>query len=374
MVSKGLGLWWVQGKTLAFLLLLSACQPAINPDKPPVLIAESFAALPGWQEDHIAEAIPALLRSCDRPPAGWDDLCRAARQLGSGDDAARLFVEKYFQPYEVLAQGTGTALFTGYYEPEVAGSRRASAGYATPIHSRPADLHVPYLTRAQIEDGGLRRKRLELAWLADPADAFFLQIQGSGRIRLPDGGVMRVGYAGQNGRAYVPIGRLLVDRGEMTLAEASMQSIRAWLAAHPDQAAGLMRQNPSYVFFREFFDVASELGPVGALGVPLTPGRSLAVDRRFMALGAPVFIDTTDPVDGRPLRRLMLAQDTGGAIRGALRGDVFFGWGPRAEQLAGLMKQPGRMWLLQPRGIAVSATGVPEVFTLGSSEAFSSPK
>ena len=176
----------------------------------------------------------------------------------------------------------------------------------------------------------LRHKRLELAWLADLADAFFLQIQGSGRIRLPDGEVMRVGYAGKNGRPYVSIGRLLVDRGEMTLPEVSMQSIRAWLASHPDQAAGLMRQNPSYVFFREFFDVAADQGPIGALGVPLTPGRSLAVDRRFVPLGSPVFIDTTDPVDGLAMRRLMLAQDTGGAIRGALRGDVFFGWGPDA--------------------------------------------
>ena len=351
---------------VAALLSLTGCQRPPNPDTPPTLVAEAYAALPDWSRERAAEAMPALLLSCghfagtspDKPgvsagTAGqWRDLCREARGLAPDDDTgARQFFERFFQPYEVRADGNPTALLTGYYEPEIAGSRQPGPGYTAPIHARPADLRSPYFTRAQIEGGALRHKGLELAWLADPTDAFFLQIQGSGRIRLPDGSTMRAGYAGQNGRPYVPIGRLLVDRGEMTLEEASMQSIRAWLAAHPDRAAGLMRENPSYVFFRELRDVAADQGPVGALGVQLTPGRSLAVDRRFLPLGAPVFIDTTDPVDGSRLRRLMMAQDTGGAIRGALRGDVFFGWGSRAEDLAGRMKQPGRMWLLLPRGV-----------------------
>ena len=353
---------------LAALMPLAGCQSPPDPNVPPSLVAEGFTALPDWARDMTADAVPSLLQSCDqiaktgRAPSAadaainagdasqWRDLCREARTILPHDHAtAQKFFEKSFRPYEVRAGGTDTALLTGYYEPEMAGSRRPGPGYATPIHARPADLRSPYFTRAQIEGGALRNKRLDLAWLADPTDAFFLQIQGSGRIRLPDGSVMRVGYAGQNGRPYVPIGKLLVDRGEMPLSEVSMQSIRAWLAAHPDRAAGLMRENPSYVFFRELSGVAADQGPVGALGVPLTPGRSLAVDRRFLPLGVPVFIDTTDPIDRSRIRRLMLAQDTGGAIRGALRGDVFFGWGPRAEQLAGLMKQQGRMWLLLPR-------------------------
>jgi membrane-bound lytic murein transglycosylase A len=210
---------------------------------------------------------------------------------------------------------------------------------------------VPYWDRAAIGRGALDGQRLAILWTADPVDAFVLQIQGSGRVLLPDGQVVRVSYAGQNGRPYVPIGRVLADRGAIPLGEVTMPSIRAWLEAHPAEAAGVMDQNPSYVFFRELPGAGPEDGPPGSLGAPLTPGRSIAVDRTFIPLGAPVWLDTTDPVTGAPLRRLMLAQDTGGAIKGPVRADIFWGWGAAAEDRAGRMKQPGTATVLLPRAL-----------------------
>ena len=292
-----------------------------------------------------------------------------------------MFFEVYFTPYAVsdIATGKASGLVTGYYEPEVAGSRVASAGYATPLLSRPPDLLqvdlgafapdlkgrkisgrllqgtlVPYYDRAEIEAGALAKRRLEILWLADPVDAFVLQIQGSGRVLLPDGRVVRVTYAGQNGRPYVPIGRVLADRGEIKLNAVSMPSIRAWLAAHPDQAAGVMNQNPSYVFFREASDLRPGEGPPGALGASLTPERSAAVDMDFLPLGAPLFVATTDPLDGSPLRRLVVAEDTGGAIKGPVRADLFWGWDKDAETRAGLMRAQGMIWVLLPRRVETS--------------------
>jgi membrane-bound lytic murein transglycosylase A len=214
---------------------------------------------------------------------------------------------------------------------------------------------VPYWDRTAIESGALDRQRLGILWLADPVDAFILQVQGSGRVRLADGRVVRVSYAGQNGRPYVPIGRVLADRGEMKLDQVSMQSIRAWLAAHPAEAASVMNQNPSYVFFREIIDVSPQDGPPGSLGAPLTPGRSVAVDRNFIPLGAPVWVATTDPVTGSPLQRLMMAQDIGGAIKGPVRADLFWGWGQGAEDRAGKMRQPGTEFVLLPRAVQAAA-------------------
>jgi membrane-bound lytic murein transglycosylase A len=351
-----------------------------------------FDALPGWSADPAWAAVPALLRSCgglaDLPreqalggagdaarlagTAGqWTGICAAADHLRPRDDAgARAFFERYFQPYAMTVNGRSEALFTGYYEPEVQGARRRGGPYQTPILALPDDLVqadpppgatgksigrisdgrlVPYYSRAQIETGALARRGLELFWLADPVEAFFLQVQGSGRIRLPNGAIARVGYAGKNGLAYVPIGRLLTERGEIPAEQVSMQSIRAWVAAHPDKAKALMDENPSYIFFRELPGLPPDEGAPGAFGVPLTPGRSLAVDPQLLPLGAPVFVETTDPLNAAPLRRLTLAQDTGSAIKGALRGDFFFGWGTQAEDRAGKMRQPGRAWLLLPR-------------------------
>ena len=218
---------------------------------------------------------------------------------------------------------------------------------------------VPFADREQLSDGVLADRGLELVWVDDPIAAFFLHIQGSGRVELADGGEMRVGYDGQNGHAYTAIGRELVAREELTIEEVSLQSIRAWLKAHPDAAAEIMNTNRSFVFFRE---LRGE-GPVGSQGVALTPRRSLAVDRRHVPLGVPIWLDasvpaaTTDAEDG-PFQSLMVAQDTGGAIRGPVRGDVFWGHGGEAEQIAGRMKHAGRIWILLPKSVALPAGAV----------------
>ncbi|WP_158745800.1 murein transglycosylase A [Acidisphaera sp. L21] len=374
-----------QAKAWLLALLLASCSgPATQTLQ---LSPIGFDQLPGWPADHVEDAMPAVLQSCDRlagarPTGGqlpqlgtvadWAALCAAARQVPPGDEpASRHFLQQRLQPYAM----TGTdALFTGYYEPEVEGARTPDAHFATPLLARPADLvdadlgaflpdlagkrisgrvqdgHlVPYWDRTQILAGAAGVQSRPILYLANPQDAFFLQIQGSGRVRLPDGSVERVGYAGQNGRPYVAIGKVLVDRGDLRLADVSMQSIRAWLDQHPAEAPGILAQNPSYVFFRSIPGLAAQDGPVGAQGVALTPGRSAAVDRSFVPLGVPLWIDTTTPADGAPLQRLMVAQDIGGAIKGATRADIFFGWGHDAEAVAGRMKQPGRMFVLLPR-------------------------
>lgn len=382
---------------LAAVLSLAGCVQAPAPPSAPsamTLTAVGFDALPGWQDDRPAQALPAFLASCAAmagdpgmdlggagqaaslggSPARWATACAAARSVGPGDAAARKFFETYFQPYAIGGGDRPEGLFTGYYEPEVRGARAPGGPYQTPLMGRPTDIlqidlgafdpelkghhitgrieHgtvVPYWDRAAIEDGALNRQRLGIVWLADPVDAFVMQIQGSGRIRLPDGRVVRVNYAGQNGRPYVPIGRVLAQRGEIPLDQVSMQSIRAWLAAHPGQAAEVMNQNPSYVFFREIIGVRPEDGPPGAMGAPLTPGRSAAVDRNFLPLGAPLWLDTTDPVSGAKFQRLMMAQDIGGAITGPIRADIFWGWGSEAEERAGKMRAHGSAIVLLPR-------------------------
>lgn len=368
--------------------LLAGCTPSGTERL--TLAPVAFQDLPGWQADRVAEALPALLRSCgrvsalpagqspDSAPADWAGVCDAARAVPAGDEAAaRSFVEQRFRPYAVGNDGQTAGLLTGYYEPQLEGAQVADARMQTPLLARPADLVeadlgafaadlagkriagrvqdgrlVPYWDRAQIEAGALRDQDLAILYVASPVDAFFLQIQGSGRVVLSDGQVVRVGYAGQNGRPYVAIGKVLADRGQLKRAEVTMQSIRDWLAQHPAEAAGVMAENPSYVFFRELPALRADEGPLGALGVPLTPGRSIAVDRRHIPLGLPVWVDTTDPLDGAPLRRLMLAQDVGGAIKGPVRADLFFGWGAEAEARAGRMRQPGRLFVLLPRPAA----------------------
>ena len=248
--------------------------------------------------------------------------------------------------------GSAKGLITGYYEPEFRASRTRGGEYQTPLLRLPRGYvqGQPLPTRAQIVRGALARQRLEMLWLADPIDAFFLHIQGAGRARLPDGSVVRVAYAGRNNQPYVPIGRILVDRGEMKLEDVSMQRIRDWLTAHPAEADAVMDQNPNYIFFREVPDIRPDEGPPGSLGAPLTPLRSAAVDREHIPLGTPVWIDTRDPLKPeQPWRRLVMAQDVGGAIRGPTRADLFFGWGAEAEQRAGRMRQPGTVYVLLPR-------------------------
>ncbi len=382
----------VRALAFAGVAALAACAPGPSPTAgaPPVepprgvsvpsgpgpgFTPLRHAQIPGWAADRQARAIPAFLAGCARmdaapgaplggqgdasrlggDPRQWADACAAARALPPGDDAAaRAFFESRFQAFLVSNDGAPTALFTGYYEPEVRGSRRSDRTYHTAVHRRPPDLgpsprNSPYLTRAQIDGGALAKKRLELLYLADPVDAFFLHIQGAGRVRLPDGKIVRLNYDGQNGHPYVPIGRVLVDRGEMTLEQVSMQSIRAWLAAHPKEARGLMHSNPSYVFFRELPDPGPDVGPPGAMGAPLTPMRSVAVDRAFLPLGAPIWIDTRDAATGETMQQLMMAQDIGGAIRGPVRADIFYGWTKDAEDRAGRMRAQGAIYLLLPK-------------------------
>jgi membrane-bound lytic murein transglycosylase A len=369
---------------LVLLSLLSAC--ARPPDRL-TLAPASFDTLPGWQQDDQGAALAAFDRSCaliltaKRPldtalgvagtTADWQGPCTAAAAVDHSDPAApRQFFEAWFTPYKAGNNGRSQGLFTGYYEPELRGARQPGGTYTTPLLRRPPDLvtvdlgqfrpdwrgeriagHavngrlVPVESRTEIEHGALDRQHLAFLWVDDPVDAFFLQIQGSGRVQLPDGTMVQVGYDGQNGKPYVPIGRLLLERGVLTRDNVSMQAIRAWIKANPEAGAALMQENPSYVFFREI----TGDGPLGAQGVALTAQRSLAVDRDFVPLGVPVWLDAGDGTD--KLQRLMIAQDTGGAIRGPVRGDVFWGFGAEAEARAGTMKAAGEYYLLLPKTV-----------------------
>ena len=290
-------------------------------------------------------------------PADWAAACAAAATWPQA--AAPAFFAAHFEPVVV---GDGGAFATGYFEPEIPGSRTRQAGYDVPIYAKPPDLleanpqtgargrgrvdadgqYVLYHERGEIEDGALAGRGLEIGWAADPVDLFFLQIQGSGRLRLPDGAVMRIGYAGQNGREYVALGRLMRERGILQ-SPVTMQAIIDWLRAHPEEGRALMRENKSYIFFQEL----TGPGPLGALGRPVTPETSVAADPRFVPLGAPVVLSRMDSprADG-----LWVAQDTGGAIRGANRFDTFWGAGPQAAAIAGGMSSRGRAVLLLPRG------------------------
>jgi membrane-bound lytic murein transglycosylase A len=369
-------------------LLVAGC---VTAPLPPAGIGArvAWSALPGWETERHAAAWPALMANCQKMPARdarWRSICDDAALFGEpSDDVARAFFETRFAPYALHNdQGGVDGLITGYYEPLLNGSRVRSARYRYPIYRRPDDLLVvdlgelypelagrpvrgrlqgkrvvPYFSRAEITagQGGAnaasadRLRGNELLWVDDPVALFFLQVQGSGRVQLPDGSVVRVGYADQNGHPYQSIGARLVAMGALKRDEVSLDSIRAWLAAHPDEAEGLLNSNPSFVFFalREAPADASLDGPLGSLGVPLTAERSAAVDPSFIALGSPLWLDTSLPGEAaRPYRRLLIAQDTGGAIKGAVRADVFFGHGAQAEYLAGHMKQPGRLFVLLP--------------------------
>jgi membrane-bound lytic murein transglycosylase A len=341
----------------------------------------SWNTLPGWKEDDLTLAWPAFLQSCKplQKQSAWQAVCAAANQLPFPDtDAARAFFEQRFQVYQLnQADGSQEGLVTGYYEPLLRGSRSVNWKYRFPLYSPPDDLLVvdlasiypelknlrlrgrlegnkvvPYFTRSDIDAGKAPLQERAIAWVDDPVELFFLQVQGSGRIQLENGDVMRVGYADQNGHPYRSIGKWLVEQAELTLDKASMQGIKDWGRKNPDRLAELLGSNPSYVFFREMPNPAG--GPLGSLGVPITAERSIAVDPRAIPLGAPVWLSTSRPNSQEPLNRLVLAQDTGGAIRGNVRADFFWGFGDEAGQKAGAMKQKGRMWLLLPKDYPVS--------------------
>jgi membrane-bound lytic murein transglycosylase A len=325
-------------------------------------VAVPWSDLPGWSDDRTVEAWPALVRGCERPVAGWEDACRVVRSAAAPDEAsARAWMAAHLQPYRVEAHdGRADGLATGYFEPLVAASRQARDAYRVPLYAAPADLaqRRPYWTRREIDtrpeaQASLRGR--EIAYVADPLDALSLQVQGSGRLQLvePDGRtrLVRVAYAGHNDHPYQSIGRWLIDRGELRPGEASWPAIRAWARKNPQRLDELLWANPRVVFFREEALADPSAGPRGAQGVALTPGRSIAVDPQAIPYGTPVWIDTTEPLSSRSLRRLVMAQDTGSAIVGAVRADYFWGWGEVAEQQAGRMKQSLRLWALWPKGV-----------------------
>ena len=327
----------------------------------------AFSDLPGWAGAQLGPSLRAFAGGCAR----FKKLCDAAKAVPPGEE--RAYFESNFTPYALVSTTSGdVGLVTGYYEPIIDGSRAATPQYRFPIYGVPPDLLVvdlgnvvpetrglrlrgrvdgrrvvPYYTRGEIDARGDAFGAPILAWSADPVELFFLQIQGSGQVRLENGERIRVGFAEQNGHPYRSLGRYLVDRGEMLLEQASMQGIKAWASANPQKLQEALNQNPSYVFFRE---LPATDGPIGALSIPLHAEYSLAVDRRFVPLGAPVYLATTYPLSDQPLERLMAAHDTGGAIRGVARADFYWGTGPEAGTQAGRMRQQGRMWLLWPKG------------------------
>lgn len=370
-------------------LMLSACQaplpPAVIPPpvqkevKPtPTYNLSSWEALPNWQAMELASSWAAFQQGCRalKSKPNWQPSCARAEQLNPTDNATlRAFFEEYFSPYQLInPDGTEQGLITGYYEPKLHGSRTKTARFRYPLYATPEDLLeidlseiypqlkgmrlrgrlqgkrvVPYFNRSDIDAGKAPLKGRELFWVDNAVELFFLQIQGSGRIELPDGSMMKIGYADQNGYPYISIGKKLIEMGELKPEEASMQGIKQWGERNPDKLPALLGQNPSYVFFRELPDTLS--APLGALGVPLTEEYSIAIDPRSIPLGSPVFLATTFPNSDAPLNRLMLAQDTGGAIKGAVRADFFWGFGEQAGNQAGRMKQRGRMWVLFPKGV-----------------------
>lgn len=371
---------------LGVLLALSACASFKSSTKTggdesegAVYKAVSYSELPGWKDDNLAELWPAWLKSCGviakKDPAAilgadarwgtsaqWQSLCTLAQSTTD----PRAFFEQNFTPVSVTAKDS---LFTGYYEASLDGSLTQSTEYRFPVYGLPNDFvtadlgaflpdmkgktlkgrvegskFIPYPDRA-----GIEAKPLDapvLAWVKDEAALFFMHIQGSGRIALAEGGTLRVGYAEQNGHAYTPIGRVLKQRGELT--EVTMGTIRDWLKAHPDQAREVLNQNPSYIFFRKLEDNGD--GPIGAQNIPLTPLRSIAVDKGLYAYGMPFYVITETP----DLNRLMIAQDTGGAIKGPVRADVFWGHGAQAEAMAGPMQSKGAYWILLPKDVAAA--------------------
>lgn len=364
-----------------------------SPPEPRVeLVPANFTDLPGWKDDTVSQAVPVFVRSCaiwsrkkDSTLVGpdgiagtvldWREVCRAAKAHRDGD--AHAFFERWFAPYRVSNRGDPEGSFTGYYEATIRASRTKRGSYKWPVVGRPDDLVMvylkdfrddpdprrvagrvehgrlrPYETREQITNGSLGKRHV-LFWADDPIDVFFAQIQGSARVVLPGGGEVRIGYAGWNGHPYTAIGRVLVAQQEIQPDDLSMQSIRAWLLAHPERAHEIMNTNVAFSFFR----VVKQKGALGASRVVLTPERSMAVDPVYVPLGAPLFVDTEVPVPHQPTtepwQKLVIAQDTGGAIRRPVRGDIFWGYGERAFEIAGRLRSKGRYYLLLPRNIVV---------------------
>ena len=327
-------------RTGLLALLIAGATAAMSETRKTVL---EFSDLEGWEKDDHAAALEVFLETCpDLAKPDWAALCAVAQTQASG----RAFFELFFRP--VLIEDDRAPLFTGYFEPQLEGSRRRSDRFRYPVYAMPPEARGTerWLSRREItESGALEGRGLEIAWVDDSVELFFLQIQGSGRIKLRDGSLVRVGYAGSNGHPYRSIGQELIRRGIYDRHQVSAQVIRNWVARNPSEGQELLYHNPSYVFFRRVDEVPADKGPLGAMNRPVTAGRSIAVDPAYIPLGAPVWVEKNGE---HPLRRLMVAQDTGSAIKGAQRADVFYGSGDAAGRLAGRMKDGGRMVVLMP--------------------------
>jgi len=388
MMKSKLAVWPV---LLGLSFLLAACQtkpvrkpvasivplPAVTIPQPPIFTLSNWESLPEWASLDLTPSWAALMQSCRvlKSKPQWQKICIGAELVDKNDnEAQRKFYEDRLLPFQIFnPDGSETGVITGYYEPLLLGSRTKTERFRYPIYAAPDDMLeidlgdtypqlkgqrlrgrlsgkkvVPYFNRAEIDSGTDSLKGREIFWVENAVELFFLQIQGSGRIELSDGRQIKIGYADQNGHPYVSIGKKLIEKGEMKLEDASMQGIKAWGEKNPDKLTPLLELNPSYVFFRELPENIS--APLGAMGIPLTNEYSIAIDPRAIPLGSPVFLATTQPNSTTPLNRLMLAQDTGGAIRGAVRADFFWGFGEKAGAQAGRMKQQGRMWVLFPKG------------------------
>ncbi|MEH6404382.1 MAG: MltA domain-containing protein [Sneathiella sp.] len=357
-----------------------------------VLSVAEFSDLAGWQDDKFEAVLPAFHQSCRKisklpdtrslgadklagTAADWKEICQEILALPAESQVIKAFLEEKFTPFSVTNGKNPEGLFTGYYEASLNGSLQSSEKFSTPLYLRPDELVmvnlgrfrdslkgqriagevkggelVPFHNRTSIEKGALQDRQLEILWVDNAVDAFFLHIQGSGRVQMEDGSHTRVGYAAQNGHPYFAIGKTLIEEGHVPREKMSMQAIRDWLEKNPEKADEVMNKNASYIFFREL----KTSGPIGAQGVELTPGRSLAVDRKWMPLGVPIWLQTEIEEDNAslPINRLMMAQDTGGAIRGPVRGDVFWGHGKQAYNRAGAMKSTGEYWILLPKSVA----------------------
>ncbi|MBB42569.1 MAG: transglycosylase [Rhodospirillaceae bacterium] len=372
---------------LAMLLMSLGCSDFKKRQTINALPLNSPKNLPGWRKAGLFEAYNAFKLSCpfmtsklpkslqrnllqDQGSIHWDQVCQLALRANViSDSSAKAFFNEFFTFWKIEDDING-GLYTGYYEADIRGSEKRTSRYKYPIYSRPTDLvstHylksryskskkvmwgrrkngviVPYYTRAEITDGAVAQNASIIAWGDSLIDIFFLQIQGSGRIQLPNGRIIRVGYAASNGHPYTSVGKILSDAGELFPEEISMQTIRAWLAKNPTKVKQILNSNARFIFFKKL----KTLGPVGAMGVTLIPGRSIAVDPRIIPMGAPIWIDTSYPASNKPMQKLMVAQDVGIAIKGGARGDIFFGYGKKAAADAGLMKQRGNMFVLLPK-------------------------
>ncbi len=322
---------------------------------------KDWSDLPGWENDDLTEAWPAFLQSCSvlKKNTDWARVCLHSGTIKvPSQSKLKKFFQIYFTPYQIFdSKRTSSGLITGYYEPLLKGQLIKSEKFKYPLLGMPRDLRIPkpgtskiiYYSRKQIEENYTKLNIPVVLWVENEIDLFFLQIQGSGRVALPSGKILKIGYASHNGHPYTSIGKVLIKEGEVKSHEASMQGIKAWAKRNPWKVKKVLNQNERYVFFKIIsnnFD-----GPIGALNVPLTPKRSLAVDSKIIPLGFPIYLSTTWPSSERPMNKLMLAQDTGGAIKGPLRGDFFWGFGNLAGQIAGKMKQSGKMWILIPKGM-----------------------